>query len=54
MFQKTKYAYDFGEKKLFMPLTFPTNHSVQHYLDWRGYQQDADILVAEQHFGKNV
>ncbi|XP_076436268.1 endoplasmic reticulum transmembrane helix translocase-like [Babylonia areolata] len=53
LFQKTKYLYDREEKKQFTPLTFPINHSVQYYMDWKGYQDDSDVAAAEKKFGTN-
>lgn len=54
LFQKTKYLYDREEKKTFVPLTFPTHHSVQFYMDWKGYQDDSDVAAAVKKFGTNV
>ena len=54
LFQKTKYLYDGEEKKTFVPLTFPTHHSVQFYMDWKGYQDDSDVAAAVKKFGTNV
>ncbi|KAK7497039.1 hypothetical protein BaRGS_00011775 [Batillaria attramentaria] len=53
-FQKTKYIYDGEEKKQFVPLTFPVNHSVHYYMDWKGYQDDTDVAAAERKFGTNI
>ena len=46
--------YDREEKKQFVTLTFPVNHSVQFYMDWKGYQDDGDVAAAEKKFGTNV
>nr|CAG4634605.1 EOG090X00J5 [Alona affinis] len=51
-FQKTRYIWDFGEK-CFKGIMFPTNHSYQHYIDWKGYQSEDEIRDAELNFGKN-
>ncbi|XP_041369048.1 endoplasmic reticulum transmembrane helix translocase-like [Gigantopelta aegis] len=53
IFQKTKYIYDAEEKKQFFPLSFPDNHSIKYYMEWRGYQEEAEIKTAEKQFGKN-
>ncbi|KAH3794144.1 endoplasmic reticulum transmembrane helix translocase-like [Dreissena polymorpha] len=53
-FQKTKYSYDREEKRQFVALTFPVSHSVHHYLEWKGLQEEEDIRHAENTFGKNL
>jgi cation-transporting ATPase 13A1 len=54
LFQKTKYIYDGEEKKTFVQITFPVNHSMQFYMDWKGYQDDAELADAEKQFGTNM
>ncbi|PVD22376.1 hypothetical protein C0Q70_18186 [Pomacea canaliculata] len=53
IFQKTKYVYDGTEKKQFQPLTFPIDHSIHYYMDWKGYQDDTEVAAAEKKFGLN-
>lgn len=52
-FQKTKYLYDGDEKKQFVHVTFPIDHSVNFYMDWKGYQDDEEVAAAEKKFGIN-
>ena len=52
-FQKLRYIYDGEEKKTFNGMEFPEHHSVKHYLEWKGYQEEEDLLDAERHYGKN-
>lgn len=54
IFQKTKYVWDNNEKKQFNGLSFPTYNSYQHYMEWKGYQEDSEIHYAEQKYGKNI
>ncbi|XP_039280958.1 manganese-transporting ATPase 13A1 [Nilaparvata lugens] len=53
LFQKTKYVWD-EEKKQFRGLEFPAEHSFRHYMEWKGYQDDAEVAYAEQKYGKNT
>nr|SVE74947.1 EOG090X00J5 [Daphnia dolichocephala] len=52
IFQKTRYNWDF-EQRHFKGTWFPTSYNYQYYLDWKGYQNDAEIKEAENNFGKN-
>jgi len=52
MFQKTKYVWDHN-KKQFKGLHFPVDHSLGTYVEWKGYQEEADIQKAESFYGKN-
>ncbi len=52
-FQKTKYIYDAMERKQFYPLSFPDDHSIKHYMDWRGYQDEGEMKAAESMYGPN-
>lgn len=54
MFQKTRYKFDFEEKKKFVPLEFPVDLKIQTYMEWKGFQDESDIKAAEKKFGKNV
>ena len=49
-----KYVYDAQEKKQFQPVLFPIDHSFKHYMEWKGYQEEADIAKAERKYGKNL
>lgn len=53
LFQKTKYTYNF-KKERFEVLQFPLNHEIAAYQDWKGYQEDHEIVSVEKRFGKNV
>uniref|UniRef100_A0A1B6DGW9 Endoplasmic reticulum transmembrane helix translocase n=2 Tax=Clastoptera arizonana TaxID=38151 RepID=A0A1B6DGW9_9HEMI len=52
IFQKTKYVWD-ENKKQFRGLEFPVNLSFKEYMDWKGYQEDADLTNAELKYDKN-
>ncbi len=54
VFQKMTYLYDAEEKKQFQPVEFPVNHSFKQYMEWKGYQEDAEIAKAEKKYGKNL
>ena len=53
IFQKVKYFYDSEEKKTFLPLPFPIDHSIKHYNEWKGYTEDDDLKAAQQKYGVN-
>ncbi|XP_064649673.1 endoplasmic reticulum transmembrane helix translocase-like [Lineus longissimus] len=53
-FQKTKYLYDAEEKKQFEPVKFPVDLSMKQYTEWKGYQEDSEVAVAERKYGNNV
>nr|CAI5866507.1 unnamed protein product [Callosobruchus analis] len=52
MFQKTKYVWD-SDKKTFRGIEFPINKAYKEYSNCKGFQEEADIVKAEQHYGKN-
>ncbi|ESO00564.1 hypothetical protein HELRODRAFT_113120 [Helobdella robusta] len=52
-FQKTVFIYDSKEKKRFAEVTYPTDWSMQRYMDWKGYQEDEEVKRAEKHYGHN-
>ncbi|RWS12635.1 manganese-transporting ATPase 13A1-like protein, partial [Dinothrombium tinctorium] len=52
MFQKTKYIYNEKLDK-FEVLKFPVNLTIGEYLDWKGYTEENDLIVAERTYGKN-
>ena len=52
MFQKLKYFWE-DDKKVFRGVSFPSDHSFQHYLDWKGYESEESLATVEKHFGKN-
>ena len=49
-----KYIYDAEEKKQFLAVQFPINHTFKQYMEWKGYQEEADIAKAERKYGKNL
>nr|CAG4646019.1 EOG090X00J5 [Macrothrix elegans] len=51
-FQKTKYIWNFSER-CFKSLAFPVNSLYSEYLEWKGYQTECEVKVAESRFGKN-
>lgn len=53
-FQKTKYMFD-SERKEFKPIVFPVdNHSLQFYLDSKGYSvSDSQVQEAQAYFDLN-
>lgn len=53
LFQKTKYTYNFSEER-FEVLQFPLNHEMSVYQEWKGYQEEHEILSVEKKFGKNA
>ncbi|XP_043249051.1 endoplasmic reticulum transmembrane helix translocase [Colletes gigas] len=52
IFQKTKYHWN-PHRKCFVGLQFPTNHSVKHYCEWKGYLDEKEITAAEEKYDKN-
>ncbi len=52
IFQKLKYTFD-AEKRLFRAVEFPADQSCQHYLEWKGYEDDETLAKAERHYGNN-
>lgn len=52
IFQKTKYIYS-PDKKTFQGLEFPIDKSYSEYMNCKGYQEDQDVLQADQLYGKN-
>ena len=44
-FQKTKYLLDSKEKKQFVPVDFPLNHSLAYYLESKGYSQSEQQIT---------
>ena len=53
IFQKTKYTYNF-KTETFEVLQFPLNHELIVYQQWKGYQDEQDLISTENKFGKNV
>lgn len=53
IFQKTKYAYDFKSEQ-FYHVQFPLDRPIRHYLDWKGYTEELDVVSIERKYGKNV
>lgn len=54
VFQKMTYTYDSEERHRFEAVSFPINETFQHYMEWKGYQEDADLEAAEKTYGKNL
>lgn len=52
LFQKTKYYWN-SEKNVFCGLNFPINNTIKYYCDWKGYQNENDILDTEEKYGAN-
>ena len=52
-FQKLKYIYDAEEKKVFLPVDFPVNHSMAYYKAAKGYQEELEITKFSTKYGKN-
>ncbi|XP_058803201.1 endoplasmic reticulum transmembrane helix translocase [Phymastichus coffea] len=52
IFQKTKYIWN-PDKKEFRGLAFPINHSVKHYMNWKGYADEKEVQEAEETYGGN-
>lgn len=53
MFQKTKYIWN-AERKCFGGLEFPVEGTFGEYLARKGFQEDLDVVAAEQLYGKNM
>jgi cation-transporting ATPase 13A1 len=52
-FQKLKYIYDAEEKKEFLPVDFPVDHSIEYYKTAKGYQEESEITEFATKYGKN-
>eukprot|EP00795_Rhopilema_esculentum_P010920 gene10920-19754_t len=52
-FQKLKYAYDKEEKKEFLQVDFPVDHSLKFYQEAKGYIEEDDVLIANRKYGFN-
>ena len=52
MFQKLKFVWD-ADKKLFKGVEYPVDHSYQHYLDWKGYDDEQVKEMTSTH-GNNT
>ena len=52
-FQKLKYIYDSQEKKVFLPVDFPINNTMEYYKNAKGYQDEAEITKFSTKYGKN-
>lgn len=53
-FQKTKYILESGEKKQFRPVEFPVSHSLDYYLESKGFvQSEKHIQDATSYYGLN-
>ncbi|XP_028679762.2 manganese-transporting ATPase 13A1 [Erpetoichthys calabaricus] len=52
-FQKIRYWYDCDEKNRFIPVAFPVDQSFGYYQNWKGYQEEAELRMAEKKYGNN-
>ena len=52
-FQKLKYIYDSEEKKAFLSVDFPIDHSMAFYKNAKGYQEESEITKYSTKYGKN-
>ena len=52
-FQKLKYVYDGEEKKKFVEVDFPVDHSFTYYQESKGYQEEEDVTIASRKYGLN-
>ncbi|XP_022911690.2 endoplasmic reticulum transmembrane helix translocase [Onthophagus taurus] len=52
VFQQTKYFWC-ADKKQFRGLEFPIHKTYSEYAQWKGYQEESDVLDAEQFYGRN-
>ena len=53
MFQKMRYMYEGEEKKRFEMTRFPVDWTFGQYMQWKGYQEEEEVKVAERKYGKN-
>ncbi|KAI1289846.1 Endoplasmic reticulum transmembrane helix translocase [Halotydeus destructor] len=53
VFQKTKYSYNL-ETGDFEVLSFPLNHKLSEYQEWKGYDEDHEVTNVEKKYGKNA
>ncbi|XP_077986422.1 endoplasmic reticulum transmembrane helix translocase-like [Glandiceps talaboti] len=52
-FQKFKYIYDAEEKKQFVAVQFPVDHSMNFYQHWKGYTDEVQVNKAAKLYGNN-
>jgi len=52
-FQKLKYVWD-TDKKVFRRVTFPVDHSLAHYRDWKGWGEEQEVLDKTNLYGNNT
>ena len=53
VFQKLKFTWD-DNKKTFRGIEFPTNLSFTHYLNWKGHEDENQLLQQEKIYGVNT
>ena len=53
IFQKLKFTWD-DNKKTFRGLEFPTNLSYNHYLNWKGHEDENQIMEQDKIYGINT
>ena len=52
-FQKLKYVWD-SEKKVFRRVTFPVDHSLAYYREWKGWGEEQEVMDKTSLFGNNT
>jgi len=52
-FQKLKYVWD-SEKKVFRRVTFPIDHSLQYYREWKGWGEEQEVMDKTSLYGNNM
>lgn len=53
IFQKIQYFYDGGEKKVFLPVSFPINEQFSFYQNSKGFQEEEDVRIVSLKYGAN-
>ena len=48
-----KYLYDAEEKKRFEAVNFPVDLPMKDYQNWKGFQEDEDVVRAKRRCGDN-
>ena len=53
IFQKIRYIYDFEERNMFLPITYPINEQFAYYQNSKGYQEEDDVKITQRKYGPN-
>lgn len=53
IFQNLRFEWD-PEKRTFRGLDFPTDRRVDHYINWKGYEDEAQLAKAADIYGDNT